>query len=465
MASYNVVVSVVVHFETYRNVDLLHQGLYFLRARLHTEKRCSPALPLDIYSVPNTKRPKKNKFDFHDVAPAYSDDLTFSTRTFAVRYCEEEVELNDACEFRIEFPVTPQYFLENCIMEVQLYFGELLKIGGIEKLSQCAEKVKDLIEFKVVSTQKFAVRGVARGISQYVQVHNDSPYTSICNMTIHSTLIDFRYRIISIEELLALRKAKVDPAKALAERDYSQKSLARFLFANADGSMPCQVKHSEVDQIYTDYVNALARSHEGVKERFMEIQTRCLNERQRIENAAALKCQDLIFPGDKNEDQMFSLQEVINDTSREEQSKVNEEQHETGSECDITNEISQLENYKKLSMEPRREEVSKLVDETFGGDTDEKASKNIIVPSFRPNHKLVFKGQEAAELKTTHSLRAESQDPSKCAAKFAFNVTLVSGQVIELWQKYIELLMMTPRFVTEMLYIDYLKFVTTQKYL
>jgi len=447
MASYNVVVSVIVHFETYRNIDLLHQGLYFLRTRLYTEKRNAPALPLDTYSVLNAKRPKKNKFDFHNVLPTTTDDFTFSTRTFAVRYCEEEVEVNDACEFRIEIPVTPQYFLENSIMEVELYFGELIKIGGIEKLSQCVDKIKELIEFKMVATQKFIIKGIAKGITQYVQVHNDSPYNSICNMTVHTSLIDFRYRIISIEELLAIRKARVDPAKVLAERDNSQKSLARFLFANPDGSMPIQVKASEVDQIYTDYVNALARSYEGIKERFMEIKTRCLNERQRTENIAALKCRDIIFPGDKDEDQMFSLQDNI-----EEQSKVNE-----GSECDITNEISQLENYKKLNA---GEGDSKLVDDTFAGDTDEKASKNIIVPSFIPNNKSAFK----AEGKTIHSLKLASQDPNKCAAKFAFNITLISGQVIELWQKYIELLMMTPRFVTEMLYIDYLKYITAQKY-
>lgn len=39
--SFRAVAEVVVHFETFRNVDLFHQGIYFLRTSLYYQKESS----------------------------------------------------------------------------------------------------------------------------------------------------------------------------------------------------------------------------------------------------------------------------------------------------------------------------------------------------------------------------------------------------------------------------------------
>lgn len=60
--------------------------------------------------------------------------FTFNTRAFMIRYCEEEVELNDIGHFRIELdledsqPAKVEFF-----MEVELMFSDLLNQGGPEK--------------------------------------------------------------------------------------------------------------------------------------------------------------------------------------------------------------------------------------------------------------------------------------------------------------------------------------------
>ncbi len=36
--SFRAVVETVVHFETFRNVDLFHQGIYFLRTSMYYQK-------------------------------------------------------------------------------------------------------------------------------------------------------------------------------------------------------------------------------------------------------------------------------------------------------------------------------------------------------------------------------------------------------------------------------------------
>ena len=86
----------------------------------------------------------------------------------------------------------------------------------------------------MVASQKFIVRGIAKGISQYIRAQNDGSYYGICNMTIHTTIIDFRYRIISPEVALAMRKGK--PEVKAPQKMGTQKSFCEFLFADSDGT-------------------------------------------------------------------------------------------------------------------------------------------------------------------------------------------------------------------------------------
>lgn len=54
---------------------------------------------------------------------------TFNTRAFMIRYCEEEVELNDIGHFRIEMDVGGTEEPKNTAefyMEVELMFSDLL---------------------------------------------------------------------------------------------------------------------------------------------------------------------------------------------------------------------------------------------------------------------------------------------------------------------------------------------------
>jgi hypothetical protein len=47
---------------------------------------------------------------------------SFFTKAFFIRFCEEEIDLNDFCHFRIEFDVKPKYELTELIMEAELMF-------------------------------------------------------------------------------------------------------------------------------------------------------------------------------------------------------------------------------------------------------------------------------------------------------------------------------------------------------
>ena len=123
--------------------------------------------------------------------------FTFNTRAFMIRYCEEEVELNDIGHFRIELdledsqPAKVEFF-----MEVELMFSDLLNQGGPEKFQQQSnlKEIEGNAEFKCVSVQKYRIRKLSEGIFEYVPVVFDEQHFCIALCTVHSSLLDFRFR-------------------------------------------------------------------------------------------------------------------------------------------------------------------------------------------------------------------------------------------------------------------------------
>lgn len=130
--------------------------------------------------------------------------MKFNTRAFMIRYCEEEVELNDICHFRVEIDTDPQdedgdaaFTQIEMVLEVELMFSDLLNHGGPEKFSMQNSNLKEIdekVEFKSVAFQKFMVRNVCDGIFEYIPVTFDESHFCVSLITVHSVLMDFRFR-------------------------------------------------------------------------------------------------------------------------------------------------------------------------------------------------------------------------------------------------------------------------------
>lgn len=74
------------------------------------------------------------QYDHHNLLPSQinEDESTFRSKTFLIRYCEEEVEINDIVLFRAEVEVEAEYLNAEFYFEVELYFSNLDAIGGSE---------------------------------------------------------------------------------------------------------------------------------------------------------------------------------------------------------------------------------------------------------------------------------------------------------------------------------------------
>jgi len=413
MSGYNALISVILHFESYRNIDIMYQGVYYLRATLISEDKTSKAIPMDVYS----KESQSNC-----IFPSVIDETASNSKMFVIKYCDEETELNDFCEFQLEIPAERDFLDVNYELEVELYFGDANRIGGIEKLFNPIKKLKECIDFVPVVSQKFLVTGVGRGVSQYFQMEVPGEFYGLCNMLLHSALIDFRYRAIPASTLLH------PPIK------HKELSLYKYLLSSLKKDVSDKGKEKQINELYKKYTTMLIQSYNKIKERFIEIRNKCLTDKQYIEHKELLTFDDLVILDGKPNSEVIRLKKGI------------KEDNKKGSII-----------IKKFPV-PLSHPISKkrLDDDssykTEINDVSQEPPINSVIPTLCLTKKF-------------NKSEPPIQDLPTLIDKLTFNLALTSIQIIELWQKYLYLLRVNPKFVKEMFYLDYLKCMTTKKYL
>ena len=80
---------------------------------------------------------------FFKQASIVENTSSFLTKAFFIRFCEEEIDLNDFCHFRIEFDVKPKYETTNLFLEVELMFQDCLSNGNVNNLVNGENNQKD----------------------------------------------------------------------------------------------------------------------------------------------------------------------------------------------------------------------------------------------------------------------------------------------------------------------------------
>lgn len=138
--------------------------------------------------------------DHHNLLPAtiVCDQACFMSKAFLIRYCEEEVEINDIALFRAEIDVEPGYLDTEFFLEVDLFFSDLSNLGGPEKWQQHVDEFEDKAIFKKVSSQLFSMKGLAQGVFEFVPINFQDQYFSVMKTSVWSFLLDYRFRLKQI---------------------------------------------------------------------------------------------------------------------------------------------------------------------------------------------------------------------------------------------------------------------------
>jgi hypothetical protein len=114
------------------------------------------------------------------------------------------VEINDIGLFRAEIDVEAEYLNTDFYLEFELYFSDLSSMGGPDKWQQqTAVDFESKAVFKLVSTQKFLLRRLPQGMSEFVSIVFEDQYFSALNCVVEATLLDFRFRMKSFKSVQA----------------------------------------------------------------------------------------------------------------------------------------------------------------------------------------------------------------------------------------------------------------------
>lgn len=297
---------VALHFDSFRNVDLFHQGLYHLKARLYREigDERLMAIPYGCTTCPTLSpeaKPKSSRTDHHNLIPAHimeEEHNTFSTRSFLIRYCEEEVELNDLAMFRFE--LTSELMQESAplTLEVDLMFADLTQHGGADRFGEQPDV--DSTEFKSVCTQVFRLHGAEQGLHEYCPIVFDEFHFCVANLCIHSTLLDVRFRLqpqVLVPSRPRITNAKGETARNGAQVDEAvamnaaQKTgvpasqnaaltLTECMFGNCNGGGREQLLLA-TEAFYQKHLKVLANSYAGLVAWYKVVAAKCLTDSHR----------------------------------------------------------------------------------------------------------------------------------------------------------------------------------------
>lgn len=281
------IIEIALHTESFRNVDLFHQGLYHLRFSVYSGPSLSKTSghPYMIINSQVPKVKKSQKQDPHHIIPASKDEntQTISSSAFLIRYCEEEVELNEIACFRIELDERMEMDKGDLKIEVELVFSELEGEVTVEKAYEMATSSQ--LEFKSVAKSTLVAYNAYQGVHEYFPLVFNENYFSIVNLMVHVALLDFRYRVMP---LVGSKQYKGKPV-------YS--SFAEFLFRDSKGKPKTFVGAEETDKVYKDYIEKLLASFEKMKNTFVLIAGKCLTSKEKINFSQLCTIPRMTIPG------------------------------------------------------------------------------------------------------------------------------------------------------------------------
>ncbi|GAB5361246.1 hypothetical protein AAMO2058_000697000 [Amorphochlora amoebiformis] len=191
----NGIFEVVVHFSKFKNIDLFRQGLYCIRATLHSqkpddEKRLPVGEGMPYYLLTEKKVHQRISQNKKIVYPSkISDSLrAFYSKTFRVQYVDQEVELEDACLFRFER--SAKQHADTCHLALELLFAEYNSTDYAMRKEYPPQDDFEMVSLKWFTINKFHT---GQGSGFYPSTFDDSHFC-LLDVMIHFMLIDYQFR-------------------------------------------------------------------------------------------------------------------------------------------------------------------------------------------------------------------------------------------------------------------------------
>jgi len=246
------VLEFAIQLEGFRNIDLFHQGLYQVRINIYHQQNGHKILAHPYHTKEKDPKDSKKKSSKPIISPHIIDETcSYVSRTFVIRFCDEETDFNEVCHFRTEYDVFPDLSETTFYIEAELMFADL------SKLTQPKNGHDDtLAAFKSISFFKAKINNIHLGVHEYLPILFDDMHFCVLHSMFHAVLMDLRFRTSPIEapreETFATEQDK-KPEQLLPP----PKNFPEFLARNTGN-----FKTGELEKFYNYYIKSLNRSYQ-----------------------------------------------------------------------------------------------------------------------------------------------------------------------------------------------------------
>ena len=334
--SLNYLYEIMIHYHTYKNIELLNQGVYQIKSKIYTtlNNKKYYAIPYffteskDLENLYQTDE-QSNKNPFAINSEISENNYEYTTKSFFIKYADEEIELDEFCYFRIEIPEQYTKSDFNFFCQFELYSSDLPSQTSGENKNQKDINVLPNFKFKNIQSEIVDITNKSSENTDMNDVFNESyspivfhsNYSSLLRVSIHKILIDYKIRI-DINELPFLledqenktdKKDNSNDNKENKDKNINPIALINFLLSEKE--INNEINVSLINKLYKKYVFKLINSYTGVKNRLNYLTNKLIEENMKAEYSMFLNNQPLIIYSEESDEKIINLHndEDLND--------------------------------------------------------------------------------------------------------------------------------------------------------
>jgi hypothetical protein len=117
------------------------------------------------------------------------EENSFQSKTFMIKYYDEEIEMNDIILFQMSIDAYPNFDDHDLILEIELFGADVSKIG--RNLDEEEPFFKKYTSFKS-KINYYKEKGII-GFHEYFPILFDENQFCVCHANLHCILRDFRF--------------------------------------------------------------------------------------------------------------------------------------------------------------------------------------------------------------------------------------------------------------------------------
>ncbi|OMJ76246.1 hypothetical protein SteCoe_24425 [Stentor coeruleus] len=188
------IIDIFINVESFRNIDLYYQGLYYIQIQAFQENNTQKNFAVPIH-VNNSI---EGAFTFHSILDPQINyqNSSYLTKVFMIKYSDEIVKMNETIIFQIESYL---YSNPDLTIEAELFFTDLGGDLSPESLAKFMNNPSTNTIFSKVGSSTFKCVDWKFGLNQFCPIVFHDTYACVLYITIHTILLDYIFRTDSQE--------------------------------------------------------------------------------------------------------------------------------------------------------------------------------------------------------------------------------------------------------------------------